>query len=165
MKEIAAAVASSDEQPQTTFFALERLVADTIGVKLFTVMEIDFTREVASRIYSNDTKSYPIFGEKPFPSNNWTEAVFERHKTFVANSINEIAKVFPDHELIQSIGCGSCLNLPIVINGRIIGTLNCLDVEGHYTPARVMAAEQLKPAGALAMLLTKHVQISGDDNG
>ncbi|MEM7259258.1 MAG: GAF domain-containing protein, partial [Pseudomonadota bacterium] len=128
-------------------------VKDTIGVKLFTTMEIDYDRGVVKRNYTNMPDAYPVSGEKPMRKNAWTEQVQGRFETFVANTIEEIAEVFPDHELIQSLGCESCLNLPIVINGVVVGTLNCLHDAGHYTPARVAAAETLKQAGALAFLL------------
>jgi GAF domain-containing protein len=76
----------------------------------------------------------------------------------VANSIEEIAAVFSDHELIRSLGCESCLNLPIVVGGIVIGTLNCLDEAGHYTPERVAASETLKQAGAVAFLLNSSLK-------
>lgn len=149
---------ASENQPAATFEALEALVIDTIGAKLFTTMEIDPPRGVARRNYSNMPDAYPTSGEKPIEDNAWTKQVQDRHETFVANSIEEIAAVFPDHELIQSLGCESCLNLPIVVNGRAIGTLNCLHDAGHYTPDRVAAAEELKQFGALAFLLDAYLK-------
>lgn len=151
---------ASSNQPQATFDALEQLVNQTIGVKLFTLMEIDRTKGVARRNYSNQPHAYPVSGEKPIQHNEWTEQVQERHETFVANSIEEIAAVFPDHELIKSLGCESCLNLPIVVQGTVIGTLNCLHEAGHYTPARIAAAQNLKQAGALAFLLDAYIKRS-----
>lgn len=147
-------------QPEATFKALEKLVQDTIGVKLFTLMEIDHARGVARRNFSNMPETYPVSGEKPVEPNAWTEQVQDRHETFVANSIEEIAAVFPDHALIQSLGCESCLNLPITVAGEVIGTLNCLHEAGHYTPERVAAAEALKQSGALAFLLANHMKRS-----
>ena len=82
--------------------------------------------------------------------NKWTEIVEEREQTFVANTIEEIAEVFGDHELIQSLGCESVMNVPINIRGQVVGTLNCLNVAGHFTPERVAASEALKVPGALA---------------
>jgi GAF domain len=134
---IATAAALDTPQPETTFIALQRLVQDTIGAKLFTVMEVDHTRGVAWRSYSNMPDAYPTKGEKPLMQNTWSDIVFGQHKTFVANSIQDIAAVFPDHELIQTLGCESCLNLPIIINGQLRGTLNCLHDAGHYTPVVV----------------------------
>ncbi|MEJ6746384.1 MAG: GAF domain-containing protein [Yoonia sp.] len=157
MTDFTKAIASTD-QPMATFKALEALVDKTIGVKLFTLMEVDNVRGVARRNYSNMPDAYATSGEKPIQDNSWTEQVQGRHETFVANSIEEIAAVFPDHELIQSLGCESCMNLPIVVNERVIGTLNCLHDAGHFTPERVGAAESLKQAGALAFLLEAYLK-------
>lgn len=152
MTDLIKAMASTN-QPMTTFKALEALVDKTIGVKLFTLMEVDNERGVARRNYSNMPDVYATSGEKPISDDAWTQQVQGRQETFVANSIEEIAAVFPDHALIQSLGCESCMNLPIVVNGNVIGTLNCLHDAGHFTPERVAAAESLKQAGALAFLL------------
>lgn len=149
---------ASANQPIFTFRALEALVKETIGVKLFTLMEVDSARGVARRNYSNMPDAYPTSGEKPIEDNAWTAQVQGRHEIFVANSIAEIAAVFPDHALIQSLGCESCMNIPIVVQGRVIGTLNCLHVAGHFTPNRVAAAEKLKQAGALAFLLDAYLK-------
>ncbi|MEO9819667.1 MAG: GAF domain-containing protein [Paracoccaceae bacterium] len=157
MIDLTKAMASKD-QPVTTFKALEALVHETVGVKLFTLMEIDHARGVARRNYSNMPDAYATSGEKPIQDNTWTEQVQGRHETFVANTIEEIAAVFPDHELIQSLGCESCMNLPIVVHGNVIGTLNCLHEAGHFTPERVAAAENLKQPGALAFLLDAHLK-------
>ncbi|MFT4959074.1 MAG: GAF domain-containing protein [Paracoccaceae bacterium] len=162
---IAKAAAQADAQPETTFKALQQLVQDTIGAKLFTLMEVDHVRDVAWRSYTNMPKAYPAMGEKPRMQNKWSDIVDARHETFVANTIAEISDVFPDHALIQSLGCESCLNLPIVINGTLRGTLNCLHDAGHYTPDRVAAAETLKTAGALAFLLAESIRNQGENNG
>lgn len=153
MSELIIKALAAENQPEATFKALERLVDETIGVKLFTLMEIDRERNVARRNYTNMPEAYPTSGEKPRMDNRWSDHVEARQQTFVANTIEEIAGVFPDYELIQSLGCESCLNLPIVVNNEVIGTLNCLNNAGHYTPERVAAAESLKLAGALAFLL------------
>lgn len=149
---------ASGNQPATVFSALEKLVDKTIGVKLFTLMEIDQQRGVARRNYSNQPDAYPVSGEKPIHQDTWTIQVQHRHETFVANTIDEIAAVFPDYELIQALGCESCLNLPIVVNDTVIGTLNCLHDSGHFTAERVNAADTLKQPGALAFLLDAYIK-------
>ena len=165
MTDIAVIVARSDNQPDATFKALEDLVHDTIGAKLFTLMEVDHDRDVAWRNYTNMPEAYPVQGEKPRMHNAWSDIVDVHHDTFVANSIEEIAEVFGDHELIQSLGCESCLNLPIIIGGKLRGTLNCLHEAAYYTPVRVKAAETLKTAGALAFLLAESVRNNGENHG
>lgn len=159
MTQMIKALACKD-QPLATFQALEQLVSDRIGVKLFTLMQIDHVRGVACRNYSNMPVAYPVSGEKPVQENAWTTQVQGRQETFVANSIDEIAAVFPDHALIRSLGCESCMNIPVVIAGQVRGTLNCLHEAGHYTPARVAAAEELKEAGALAFLMAAQAEVT-----
>ena len=165
MTGMADAVARRGNQPETTFAALYGIVQDTIGARLFTVTEFVPERSVAVRSYSNMPEDYPVSGEKPLQHNRWTETVLQRHETFVANSIEEIAEVFPDFGLIRSLGCESCLNLPVVIAGELRATLNCLHEAGHYTPDRVVAADSLKPAAALAVLLALNLQGGGAPSG
>jgi GAF domain-containing protein len=135
--------------PAEAFAGLRELARDTIGHTLFTAMTFDRERGEAERIYSDRPEVYPVSGTKPAPRNGWAAAVLERRETFVANTIEAIAEYFPDHEVIASLGCGSILNLPVVVGGEVLGTVNCLAPTGHYTPDRVAAAEILRlPAAA-----------------
>ena len=152
MTDFTAALARAD-QPGATLAALARLAEGTVGARLFTTLEIDRARGVARRSYSTMPQAYPVSGEKPLEPGRWSEIVETRHQTFVANTIDEIAEVFADHALILSLGCQSCMNVPVVVGGAVIGTLNCLHEAGHYTPERVAAAEGLKLPGAAAFLL------------
>ena len=143
-------------QPNPTeaaFQALRQLAYDILELKQFTIMASDPDRGVASRIFSDDPIPYPVGGEKPIQDNLWTDTVLKRKETFVGNSIEDLAAVFPDWEKIQSLGLESCLNLPIIIDGQVAGTLNCLNVAGHFTPERIEAANQLKLPGAAMFLL------------
>lgn len=147
------AIADPGDQPQTAYRALEGLVRQTIGAKLFTIMLRDPARGVSRRCYSNMPDAYPIAGEKPMRHDRWSETVVTRREIFVANSVAEFADVFTDHELIRSLGCESCLNLPIVVGGEVLGTLNALNGPGHYTPQRVEAAGTLRLPGAAVLML------------
>lgn len=160
MSDLTTALASKD-QPEATFQALGRLVQDVIGTKLFTLMEIDHVKGVARRNYTDSPEAYPVSGEKPMQHNRWSEQVEGQHQTFVANSIEEIDSVFPDAELIQSLGCESCMNVPIVVGGKVLGTMNLLNEAGYFTPERVAAAEGLKEAGAIAFLLNERMREKG----
>lgn len=164
MTYMAAAVAKQGNQPLVTFQALEEVVQNTLGVKLFTIMEVDNKREVVWRSYTNMPDAYPLLGEKPKPKNRWSDIVEGQKKTFVANSIDEIAEVFSDYELIQSLGCESCLNLPVFVDGKLRGTLNCLHESGYFTTEKVGAAETLKEAGTLAFLLAESIRNQGEIN-
>jgi len=152
---LATALAAPGNQPRTTFEALCALTEQTVGVKLFTLMTFDAATREAQRIFSNMPDAYPELGTKPVNETWWTGHVLDGHKTFVANDIDAIAEVFPDYELIDSLGCQSVINVPIVINGEVFGTINCLDEAGFYTPERVEASDALKLPGATAFLLNQ----------
>lgn len=127
----------------TTWKALEDLAKALAGHLLFTVTVADVSANVVRRAYSNRPGKYATSGTKPLRGNtgDWFETVFNQRRTFVANTIGDIAKVFPDHELIGSMGLGSVVNFPAVLEGELVATINLLDVAGHYTPERVGAIE------------------------
>ena len=153
----AAALAASQDQPATVFRALEELAEATIGVRLFTLMTFDAEARVARRIYSNMPDAYPVSGIKPIEDNDWTRTVLDRAEVFVANDAEGLARVFFDHDLIVSLGCESVLNLPVLAGGAVLGTLNCLEGPGHYTPERVATSSVLRLPGAAAFLLAERV--------
>ena len=129
--------ASADE----AFSALEALAKAIAGHKLFTVMTVDMKTGLARRAYSSDAIHYPASGTKPITPNAWFDIVHGKRRTFIANTIEDIAAVFPDHELIASLGCGSVINLPVVVEGDLVATINLLDAPHRYTAAIVEKAE------------------------
>jgi hypothetical protein len=136
------------------FAALQALVQATVGAKLFTYMTVDMEAEVARRAYTSDPANYPTSGTKPIRYDSWFDIVHKQRQYFVANTIADIAKVFPDYELIDSLGCQSVVNLPVVIGGKLVGTVNMLDVDGYYTPERVQMIREIiaVPAKLAAMV-------------
>ena len=159
---LASVLASPDNQPRATFEALCALAQGMIGAKLFTLMTFEARTRGAQRVFSNMPDAYPELGTKPLNETWWSDHVLDGHKTFVANDIDAIAEVFPDHELIASLGCQSVINVPIVVNGAVYGTINCLDEAGYYTPDRVAASEAIKLPGAAAFLLIQSISSRSD---
>jgi hypothetical protein len=135
-------------QPEECWKALQNLTAAVAGFKLFTVMTVDLANGVARRAYSSHPADYPVSGTKPIHYDSWFEIVHKQHKPFVANTIADIAKVFPDHEKIWLLGCGSVVNLPVIIEGQLAATINMLHEEHYYTPERVELIERYLPIPA-----------------
>lgn len=144
--------ALADRGSEQLFAALCLLVQEEIGAKLFTVMTFDESTRLASRVWSSMPRAYPPQGTKPMGESNWDEIVLRGHRTFVANTIEDIAEHFSDHPLIRSLGCESCINVPVVVGGEVLGTLNCLHEAQHYTPERVERARRLVGPGALCLM-------------
>jgi len=125
---------------------LDKATKNIIGHKLFTFTVIDRSTKYVERVYSNNKKIYPLLGTKPIPKNVWTRKVIIEKKEFLASSFNEIKKLFFDYEIIYSLGCGSIINIPILNNKKILGTLNVLHKEKYYTKKSV---NNIKPFAQL----------------
>ena len=152
---------ASEGQPAKAFEALEALTKKLVGVKLFTVMTSNGKAKTSERVYSNMPDAYPVSGTKPYHDDVWTDITLRDQQIFVANTIDDIAKVFDDYELIRSLGCESVINVPVVIDGAVLGTINCLHEAGFYTPDRVEAAEALKLPGLACLLLNERLINAG----
>jgi hypothetical protein len=139
--------------PDAPFDALLKLTQETVGVKLFTFMTADMKTELAQRSYTSHPDAYPVSGTKPITYDSWFETVHKDRQCFVANTLADIASVFPDYELIGQLGCGSVINLPVVLGDTLVGTINMLDEEHHYTPERVARAQGLLSLPAKAAYL------------
>lgn len=138
------------------FAALQALAEATVGVKLFTAMKVDMANDVSRRAYTSDPANYPTSGTKPINYGPWFDIVHKQRAYFVANTIEDIAKVFFDHELINSLGCQSVVNMPVIIGGTLVGTVNMLHEAGYYTPERVETIrEVLSIPAKLTMVLSQ----------
>lgn len=122
---------------EPVFAALHRAADSACGARLFTITVLDPKAGLARRAYSSHPSDYPVTGTKPMRSDPWTDQVIGRAEPFVANTTAEFAPYFSDHVLINALGCAAALNIPVTEAGRVQGTVNILDVEGHFTTDRV----------------------------
>ena len=125
---------------------LDKSIKNIIGHKLLTLTVVDRSTKYVERVYSNNKKIYPLLGTKPIPNNAWTRKVIIEKKEFLASNFNEIKKLFFDYKIIHSLGCGSIINIPILNNKKILGTLNVLHEEKYYTKKSV---NNIKPFAQL----------------
>lgn len=123
----------------------DRLHADcaALGTRLFTVTVQDAAKGLARRSYTSHPVEYPVSGTKPLTRDGWYDHCITGQQTFVANTTPEFAKYFFDHALISSLGLGSCINIPLVDQGEVLGTVNLLAEEHHFTPEKLAAYQAL----------------------
>jgi GAF domain len=128
--------------PDTTY---ARLHADcaALGTRLFTVTVQDNARDLAARVYTSHPVEYPVSGTKPLTRDGWYDHCITGQQTFVANTPPEFARYFFDHALITSLGLGSCVNIPVVQAGQVLGTVNLLAEAGHFTAPRLATYQAL----------------------
>jgi hypothetical protein len=121
-------------QPQAICRALEELTRETIGHRLFTVMRFDSKRSEVQRIHTNLPQAYPTGGRKQKKATAWADRVLGEMKVFRGTGPADIISAFDDHETILGLGLGSVLNIPVVLAGRCLGTMNLLHQAGWYRP-------------------------------
>lgn len=150
-----AVAAQSRDGHRAVFPILGELVQTLIGTGLLTCSVYDMQARQSRRIYTENADAYPVGGYKPISEGAWAEQVLERQEIFATHSIAEISEVFGDWELIRSLGFDSNANIPVVVEGRVIGTLNLLDKTGYYTAERLASAPLLMPVATIAFLLAE----------
>ncbi|WP_341850278.1 GAF domain-containing protein [Neorhizobium sp. CSC1952] len=130
-------------QPNFFYDALDAALARRVGHKLLTLLYKD--GDEVARVYSNMPDVYPVFGRKPMGMTPWGDLVLRRQQPFLGRDREAIKWAFFDHELIESLGLGSAINIPVVYDGETIGTINLLDEEFFYTEEHVGIARRFAP--------------------
>jgi hypothetical protein len=126
-----------------TYTALHTACA-ALGTRLFTVTVQDPAAGLARRAYTSHPVEYPVSGTKPLTRDGWYDHTITARQTFVANTAPEFARYFFDHALITSLGLGSCINVPVAAPaGEVLGTVNLLAGEHHFTPEKLAAYHAL----------------------
>ena len=136
--------------PDQIFAALESLVQTEVGAVIFSCSTFDLRSGQSRRIYTNLPLIYPVSGLKEIIPNIWTKQVLDGGKSFVANTIEQIRQVFPDHEIIEKLGCGAVVNMPVFLAGQFLGTVNVLHRTQYYQPPLVQKLHDLRLAAMLA---------------
>ena len=124
-------------QPRGLFAALDRAMGATLGHRLFTVLRYHADAQESERLYTNQGASYPVGGRKAVRPTPSTARVFGERRPYIGRTAADIRACFADTELILSLGCESVLNLPVVFDGRVLGTVNLLHQAGWYDEADV----------------------------
>ncbi len=122
-------------------------MAGAFGHKLFTILVHHPSTGESERFYSSKPKEYPVGGRKPFNSTFWAQQVLIEHRPFIGRSAADIAAVFYDHALIHSLGCDSVINLPVVHDKRLLGTINVLNEAAWFDDSDVPLGLALRGAG------------------
>lgn len=148
----AQALAQPGAPGRDAFAALHRLTDHVLGAKIFTVLALDYDAGVMRRLYSSQQDLYPEGGADPIGDTVWEQTIIGQKKPLVFAGYAEMKELLPEHEALKALGCGAMLNLPVVYDGKSIGTINILHEDGRYSPERLKNAPLLiAPAAALLL--------------
>jgi hypothetical protein len=135
--------------PQALYGAIDAGVKRLAGHRLFTLLVVVEGGAEVERIHSSDPDAYPLTGRKPMGPTPWGNHVIKGMQPWHGRTMADIRWAFPDHALIESLGCGSCINIPVIVMGRMIGTMNVLDRENAYSDEAVAQLGLFAPILAL----------------
>ncbi|ABM08048.1 conserved hypothetical protein [Paenarthrobacter aurescens TC1] len=135
---------------QQTFRAMQQKP----GVILFTALQWIPQRSSLKRLFTSHPADYPVGGEKTVEiSPGWLGTVIEDKKPFLAPDLEALREVFSDSQLIQQLGCGAVINVPVLDQQHnVVGVLALLDAEGKYTQQSVETAVDVINANLSALV-------------
>ncbi|WP_225026394.1 GAF domain-containing protein [Xinfangfangia pollutisoli] len=124
------------------------------GTILFTLSILDPAAGVSRRAYTSHPVEYPVQGTKPMERDAWFIDCVEGRNTFVANTPEGFRDHFFDHALIESMGLGSAVNIPLAASAQapVTATVNLLAGPGHFSAEKLARYAALTEAHRPAIL-------------
>jgi hypothetical protein len=132
----------------TPFEGAFDLCSRALDNELFTAMRFHAVTMEVERLHSTLPDSYPASGRKPKRDTEWGKKVLIDREINLGFGAADIRWAFSDHETILGLGLNAVLNVPIVLNGSVLGTINYLRGDPAFSSREVEIAEQV--AAALA---------------
>lgn len=141
-------------QPDRMLGALDRAYQELVGHKLITFFRVDDRTGDVERIYSTDLPTHPVgpSSRKNMMGSEWGQAILVRREAFLADTMEDLRRIFPQHGALAALGCGSCLSYSAVYGGRCVGAVNLCHEEKHYTENRSRLGRWLAPLMLPAVL-------------
>jgi hypothetical protein len=134
------------------YVAVDRLVQEVIGHRLFTIMRVHEAAAEVERIYSSNTTAYPVGGRKEKRGTPWSRVVLDRGEVFIARNPEEVRDAFSDFPLIFSLGVGSIMNIPLGYCGGRLGTMNIAHESGWFDEHDAEAGLLIAPFVTMSLL-------------
>ncbi|NIZ01739.1 GAF domain-containing protein [Thalassospira lucentensis] len=142
-------------QPQSSFDCVADIFIKRFDPRLMTFFAWGQGDDLCERVWSNNPEKYPVpFGKKMGPT-KWGQTVLREQTPWFGKDEAAMEDAFPDHKLIKSVGCSSCLSAPVVANGQSVGAVSILHAQGTYTASDLHDVTQLTALLVAPLLLRK----------
>lgn len=147
--------AGAGKSPAALFAAVHEVAARRVGAGLVTVMRHHAAEAEVERLYSSNEQAYPVGGRKQKRDTGWSRKVLAEHQVLVSAGDDAIRESFEDHAIIFGLGLHSCVNVPLVSDGRCIGTLNVLAARAEWSADEIATVRALGIAALAGVLMMK----------
>src|ERR1044072_6944185 len=154
-KDIEALAAGAATSPAALFAAIADVARRRLEAGLVTTMRHDEAASTVERIYSSNEAAYPIGGRKVKQESEWSRHVLAEKRVLVSAGDDAIRKHYNDHAIIFGLGLHSCVNVPLVREGKCIGTLNVLRAQAAWSGGQIAWARALGIAALAGALMMK----------
>ena len=114
---------------------ISRLLADAFGHQLFTALVYLESQQLMKRLYTSDESISPLGGFKATGNGPWSRHVLGEGKLYVASTEEDVRTVFSEAPMLIERGLQSAFNLPVRVEGRVVGSLNLLSTRHAYDQA------------------------------
>ena len=154
-EDIEALSAGAGQSPDALFKAVEQVAARRVGAGLVTVMRHHAAEREVERLYSSNRDAYPVGGRKQKRDTGWSRKVLAEHRVLLSAGDDGIRDSFEDHAIIFGLGLHSCVNVPLVSEGKCVGTLNVLRAQADWNDDEVALARALGLAALAGVLMMR----------
>ena len=139
------------QDARAAYRAIDQLAKRAFDHALFTVTRSLHETKQVERVYSSNPASYPVGGRKQKADTEWGAQVLDRAQVLICHGADDIRRVFADHALILSLGITGMINVPVLLGGRAVATMNVSHAEDRFRDGDVPALSLL--AGLLLPLV------------
>lgn len=135
-------IAAQDTPLQMAF----DLCGSAVANELFTAMRFHAETMEVERLHSTLPGSYPVSGRKPKRDTEWGKKVLIDRRVNNGFGAADIRWAFTDHATILGLGLNAVLNVPIVRDGSVLGTINYLRGNPAFGSREAELAKQIATA-------------------
>lgn len=111
---------------------LDEIIQTRYGHRLFTVSRLANGGREIERLHSSNVEIYPLKGLKQKEDTVWGRVVYDEGRVLISRDLNDLRENFPDFEAISALGIRSMINIPVVWNGKVLGSSNVSHQEEGY---------------------------------
>jgi len=154
-----ACAASRRCEAESVCHAVDKALNELVGHKLFAVYYIaPDPREIVT-MYSSRAGVLPTGKPHPATTLSWNDLVISRGQPFIGCDTDDLRWAYDDAGQFTELGCGSVLNVPVVVKGETVGLVSLMHEAGWYRDEHVQLAMPfaylLAPAFAAARQLVE----------
>jgi hypothetical protein len=134
-------------QPDAGFAAFSDHCRARAGHRLLTLLAWMEDDNDTQRIWSSNPADYPTSARKAMGVTAWGARVLHGRQLWMGRTAEDIRWAFPDHALLERLGCAACIHALVEWDGRLLGVVSMLDGADAYT------ADDMAGLNAIAPLL------------